>query len=44
VLLKGLLETQILNSHQLTLGMQRCVEGLADLRCVYVYVCVCARV
>jgi len=31
VLLKGLLETSILDAHQLTLGMQRCVEGLADL-------------
>ena len=30
-LLKGLLETSILDQHQLTLGMQRCVEGLADL-------------
>jgi hypothetical protein len=30
-LLKGLLETSILDSHQLTLGMQRCVQGLGDL-------------
>jgi len=30
-LLKGLLETCILDKHQLTLGMQRCVEGLGDL-------------
>ena len=31
LLLKGLLETRILDSHQLTLGMQRCVLGLGDL-------------
>jgi len=31
LLLKALLETTILDAHQLTLGMQRCVEGLADL-------------
>lgn len=35
-LLKGLLETNILNAHQLTLGMKRSVEGLADLRSVMI--------
>lgn len=30
-LLKALLETRILDSHQLTLGMQRSVQGLGDL-------------